>query len=232
MAAVAVAIIVSFIAYKRKTAILEHRNNVLQQQIVECKEVLDYAKESERKIKETIEESNRSKSALLSKLSHEIRTPMNGVIGMASLLSEMDLTDEQKEYTNTIIESSEKLMATINNMLVTDVISYTENETGRTVSEEKDYDLRNNIETVLESFAAKAVQTGVELVYTIEKDTPETLVGDEMRLRQILMNLVENAMRFTSHGEIVIAVSTLRLLKAARQIFPLKSVTPSLLTSS
>ena len=190
-----------------------HQNNALRQQITECTEILHHAKENERKAKESIETANRVKTELLSKLSHEIRTPMNGVIGMASLLSETEITAEQKEYIGTIIQSSERLMTTLNNMLVTDVINYSENESDKTVYEEQDYDLRYNIETVLESFATKAAQTGVELVYSIEKDTPEMLVGDEMRLRQILMNLVENAMRFTSKGEIAVNIGILRMLE-------------------
>lgn len=204
---------VSLILFRIKKSKLVHENNALRQQITECSEVLHHAKENERKAKESIETANRVKTDLLSKLSHEIRTPMNGIIGMASLLSETDITAEQKEYIGTIIQSSERLMTTLNNMLVTDVINYSENESDKTVYEEQDYDLRYNIETVLESFATKAAQTGIELVYNIEKDTPEMLVGDEMRLRQILMNLMDNAMRFTSKGEIVITVGILRLLE-------------------
>ena len=204
---------VSFILFRINKRKWLHENNALRQQITECSEVLHHAKENEQKAKESIETANRVKTDLLSKLSHEIRTPMNGVIGMASLLSETEVNSEQKEYIGTIIQSSERLMTTLNNMLVTDVINYSENEADKAIYEEQDYDLRYNIENVLQSFAAKAAQTGIELVYNIEKDTPEMLVGDEMRLRQILMNLVENAMRFTSKGEIVMSVGTLRLLE-------------------
>lgn len=208
-----VAAAITFLVYKKRTNMFMHQNNAMQQRITECGELLNYSKESERKAKEDVDAASRSKGLLLAKLSHEIRTPMNGVIGMASLLSETELTDEQKEYTELIIQSSEKLMTTINDMLVTDVINYTESETGRTELEEKDYDLRSNIENVLESFTGKAAQTGVELNYSIENDTPELLVGDEVRIRQILMNLVENAMRFTTNGEILIAVRMARILE-------------------
>lgn len=208
-----IAIATSFVFFKIKKSKLLHENNALRQQITECSELLRYARENEQKAKESIETANRVKTDLLSKLSHEIRTPMNGVIGMASLLSETEVNSEQKEYIATIIQSSERLMTTLNNILVTDVINYSKNEIDKTVYEEQDYDLRYNIETVIESFATKAAQVGVELVYIIEKDTPEMLVGDEMRLRQILMNLIENAMRFTFRGEIVITVGILRLLE-------------------
>jgi CheY-like chemotaxis protein len=201
-----------FLLLKRKMKAVLNDNGTLHQRIVECTELLNYSKESERKAKEETESSNRSKSLLLAKLSHEIRTPMNGVIGMASLLSETELTAEQREYAEVIIQSSESLMTTINDMLVTDVM-HAETGSGGMDLEEKDFDLRNTVEGVLESFGNKAAQTGLELVYSIEKDVPEMIVSDEVRLRQILMNLVENALRFTTKGEILIAVRLLRVLE-------------------
>ncbi len=138
---------------------------------------------------------------------------MNGVIGMASLLSETELTAEQREYAEIIIQSSENLMTTINDMLVTDVINYTENGSGNMELEEKDFEVRNTIENVLESFANKAAQTNLELAYQVEKDVPDMIVADEVRLRQVLMNLVENAMRFTTQGEILIALRLIRVLE-------------------
>lgn len=204
---------IMFFFFKMKMKKKVHENSVLQQRVVEYTELLNYSKESERKAKEETESSNRSKSLLLAKLSHEIRTPMNGVIGMASLLSETELTEEQREYTETIIKSSENLMTTINDMLVTDVINYSENGNGRMELEDKDFDLRNTIESVIESFAGNAAQKGFELIYSINKDVPELIVGDEVRLRQILMNLIENAVRFTAEGEILIAVQLLRILE-------------------
>ncbi|MEP6465703.1 MAG: response regulator [Parafilimonas sp.] len=202
-----------FILYKIKIKKAMHEIGALQQRVVECTELLNYSKENEQKATEEMETVSRSKSLLLAKLSHEIRTPMNGVIGMASLLSETELTGEQREYTEVIIDSSEHLMTTINDMLVADVINYSESATGGMELENKDFDLRNLIEGVLESFAGKAAQTCVELVYLMDKDVPELIIGDEARLRQILMNLVENALRFTTEGEILIAVHHLRSLE-------------------
>ncbi|MEO8711628.1 MAG: response regulator [Parafilimonas sp.] len=213
LAIVLIVIAVAIMLYKSKRKKAMHEIGILQQRITECAEVLKYSKESELKAKEETEASNRSKSLLLAKLSHEIRTPMNGVIGMASLLSETELTDEQREYAEVIIQSSENLMVTINDMMVTDVINFSENGTGRMELEAKDFDLRNTIENVLESFAAKAAQTGVELVYLMDKDVPEMIIGDETRLRQVFMNLVENAMRFTTKGEILITAHQLRILE-------------------
>jgi CheY-like chemotaxis protein len=204
--------VVFFISRKKVHAVLQ-ANGTLQQRIVECTELLKYAKENESRAKEETESSNRSKSLLLAKLSHEIRTPMNGVIGMASLLSETELTAEQREYAEVIIQSSENLMTTINDMLVTDVMHYAENDNSRLELEDKDFDLRNTIESVLDSFAEKTARTNLELIYSMDKDVPDMVVGDEVRLRQILMNLVENALRFTTQGEILVAVRQLRILE-------------------
>ncbi|MEP6683730.1 MAG: response regulator [Parafilimonas sp.] len=195
-----------FMLYKIKIKKAMHEIGALQQRVVECTELLSYSKETELKTKEEMETVNRSKSLLLAKLSHEIRTPMNGVIGMASLLSETELTTEQREYTEVIIESSENLMTTINDMLITDVINYSERGSSEMELENKDFDLRNTIEGVLESFAGKAANAGIELVYLMERDVPELIVGDEARLRQILMSLVDNSMRFTTEGDISIIV--------------------------
>jgi CheY-like chemotaxis protein len=213
VAAIFVAGVIFFLVYKKKLSAFKNSNNILQQRVVECTEMLNYSKENEQKALAETELSNRSKSLLLAKLSHEIRTPMNGVIGMASLLSETELTAEQREYTEVIVQSSENLMTTINDMLVTDVIGYTENSNTKMELEEKDFDLRGTVEGVLDSFANKAAKTGIELVYQMDRDVPELIIGDEVRLRQILMGLVENSMRFTTTGEILIGLRLLRILE-------------------
>jgi CheY-like chemotaxis protein len=202
-----------FFIFRKKLRAALNENGTLKQHLTECKELLNYSKENELKAKDEAENSVRFKSVLLAKLSHEIRTPMNGVIGMASLLSETELSSEQREYVEVIIQSSENLMTTINDMLVTDVINYAENGSGEIELEKKDFDLRNTIESVLDSFAHKAAQTNLELIYSIDKDVPELIVNDEVRLRQILMNLTENAFRFTTQGEILVAVHLARILE-------------------
>lgn len=207
---VIITITVAIAVSKSKINKLKNSNGTLQQRVVECTEVLNYSKLNEEKAKEEVKLANKSKSLLLAKLSHEIRTPMNGVIGMASLLSETDLTLEQKEYADVIIQSSENLMTTINDMLVADVIGYSKMDVTEIELEYKDFDLRNMVEGVLESFAEKAAQYNVELIYEIDKDVPELIVSDEARLRQVLLNLVENAMRFTQKGEIFIAIKFLK----------------------
>ncbi len=201
-----------FLLTRRKLNTALNTNGILQQRVVEYKELLNYAKENEQKAIEEAEAAANFKSLLLAKLSHEIRTPMNGVIGMASLLGETELTAEQREYAEVIIESSESLMTTINDMLVTDVLQYAATEEKRMELEDKDFDLRNTLENVLDSFAEKAVRTNLELIYSMDKDVPEMVVGDELRLRQILMNLIENSLRFTTKGEILIAAHLVRML--------------------
>ena len=184
---------------------MKNQKAELERQIHERNELLSYAKLNEQKARKEAEMTYRNKTVLISKISHEIRTPMNAMMGMASLLNETNLTREQREYTATIQNSGESLLNVINEILMNDILEYSKVESGNEL-ESKDLDLRNNIEEVLDLFAMKAAKANLELVYDIDNNVPPQIVGDAFRLRQILMNLVENTFRFTTSGEIFIGV--------------------------
>jgi CheY-like chemotaxis protein len=174
---------------------------ILEQQVTERTEQLAQSTILERKAREEAEQSNKAKSIFLATMSHEIRTPMNGVIGMASLLSETEQSEEQQEYTETIKSCGESLLCVIN-----DILDYSKIESGKMDLEDKDVDLRSCIEDVLDLFATKAGKEGIDLIYEIDHTVPAQIRGDGLRLRQILINLVGNAVKFTHHGEIFIRI--------------------------
>lgn len=180
----------------------------LERQLLERNELLVYSARNEQKATEKVLLADRNKGLLLSRINHELRTPMNGVLGMTTLLNETALTSEQQEYVNAIIHSGDKLMKVINEIMINDILEYSKVESGKEL-DAKDIDLSNCIEEVLDVFAAKATTVGIDLLYYIENNVPQQIIVDVRRLRQILMNLVENAIRVTSRGEIFIGVRLL-----------------------
>lgn len=211
VSAVVIVALGAIIFHKVKLNGLKVAKGELQRKLDERNELLLYSVENEKKAREEAELANKSKSLLLVKISHEIRTPMNGVMGMASLLAETELNSEQKEYNDTIRSCGENLLSVINDILLEDVLAYSKLESGKSGGDQKEFDLVNSIEEVLEVFGTKAANDGIELLYNIDAAVPQLIIGDSAKLRQVLMNLVENAIKFTKNGEVSVNVNLLKI---------------------
>jgi len=159
------------------------------------------AEESIRKLKDTAESANRSKSDFLAQMSHEIRTPMNAIIGMADLLWETALSAEQRQYVRIFRRAGTNLLNLLN-----DILDLSKIESGHIELEEIDFDLCELLDRVCELLALRAHEKRLELACRVMPGVPTKLRGDPTRLRQILTNLLGNAIKFTEHGEVVLRV--------------------------
>lgn len=191
---------------RARDAELQHQREVLAEQVDERTRELNEAVVTARKLAEKANEASQEKSRFLANMSHEIRTPLYGVIGMTEILLKSGLKDDQLEKAKTVFESGTMLLR-----IIDDILDLSKIEAGKLVFEDICFDLREQVETTRQLFTALAEKKGLNLQLKIEKQVPEFLRGDPIRLRQVLSNLVSNSIKFTEQGCVEVEVKLLAL---------------------